>query len=667
MTQRVYLAAIVSAALSASCAPAQSQGALAAGAAAPQNAPALTGAADNPAPAAAVERGPDKWMTPDVWPTFNGDLEAQKFSPAIQITPDNVGGLKKVWETHTGDVSDGGHGKPATVWSATPLFVNDTLYLGTPFYRILALEPDTGKVKWTFDPHAVLKALTQPDLKNRGVAYWQAADPQAGVACEKMVYIGTMDAKLYGVDADTGKPCPRFGKNGMVDVNQWNTANDKWPLSLLQPPTVYRDTLFLGWAGRDWTDSAAPPGAVFALDARTGSLKWTFDALPKGVTSETGTANVWASMSIDPETGLLYVPVSSPSPNFYGGERKEKLPLATSVTALDSETGKVVWSRQLVHHDIWDYDTNSAPVLIDIKKDGKTVPALVQSSKQGFLFVLNRKTGEPIYPIEEKPVPKSDVPGEQASPTQPYVATPAPTVPDHWPGVSEVADIASFGYCSREAKKLRYDGRFTPPSLQGTLIFPPTTGGVEWGGGAVDPASDTYVVNSSRVVQIYQLIKRADYQKDAGKSGYFAQAGAPYGFRLTSFLNPIGMPCWKPPYGTLSSYDLRTGKLLWNEPFGEVQKWGFYMPKSWGSVTIGAPVVTRSGLIFIGASMDSRVRAIDLKSGKVLWRSLVDAPAVAMPAVYVYKGREYVVFAVGGNSILLPKVSDEIAAFALPN
>jgi quinoprotein glucose dehydrogenase len=479
MTRVLSLAAILSLALSASCALAQSPSAPATGAAPPQSDPAATGSsAANPlvvAPAAAIERGPDKWMTPDVWSTFNGDLKAQKFSPATQITPDNVGRLVKTWETHTGDVSNGSGDKPASVWSATPLFVNNTLYFGTPFYRILALEPDTGKVKWTFDPHAILKALTQPDLKNRGVAYWQAAVPQDGEACEKMVYIGTMDAKLYGVDADTGKPCPRFGKNGMVDVDQWNTTNDKWPLSLLQPPTVYHDTLFLGWAGKDWTDTAAPPGTLLALDARTGSLKWTFDALPKSAV-DTGTANVWASISIDPETGLLYVPVSSPSPNFYGGARKEKLPLATSVTALDSATGNVVWSRQLVHHDIWDYDTNSAAVLIDIKKDGKTIPALVQSSKQGFLFVLNRKTGEPIYPIEEKAAPKSDVPGEQAALTQPYVATPAPTVPDQWPGVSKVADLASLGYCSREAKKLRYDGRFTPPSLQGSLIFPPTTG-----------------------------------------------------------------------------------------------------------------------------------------------------------------------------------------------
>ncbi len=604
------------------------------------------------------------------WSTFNGDLAAQKYSTATQITPANVGDLTKAWEVHTGDVSNGSGDKPASDWSATPLFVNDTIYLSTPFYRIFALAPDTGKVKWTYDTKSVLKAETQPDLKTRGVAYWQSDNPTAGQPCQKIVYIGTMDAKLHAVDADTGERCQGFADNGVLDINQWNTTNDKWPLSVLQPPTVYKNTLFIGWAGKDWADSEAPPGRVFAVDAETGKLKWTFDALPADQAKLTGTANVWASMSVDRQNGILYLPVSSPSPNYFGGNRKEKLPLATSVTALDADTGKVIWSRQLVHHDIWDYDTNSAPVLVDIQKDGQTIPALVQSSKQGFLYVLNRLTGEPIYPIEEKPVPQSDIAEEKDSPTQPYVATPQPVVADHWPGVSKLADIASFGYCSRKAASLRYDGRFTPPSLQGSLTYPATVGGTEWGGGAVDPTTQTYVVNSSSVVQIYQLIKRADYAKesDSGKKpGYYAQEGAPYGFHISNFTNPLGMPCWNPPYGTLASYDLKTGKLLWKEPFGEVQKWGFYMPHSWGSVTIGAPVVTKSGLIFIGGSMDSRVRAIDLKTGKVLWKQLVDAPAVAMPAVYTYKGKEYVLFAVGGNAILTPRVSDEIIAFALPD
>ena len=272
MTQRVYLAAIVSAALSASCAPAQSQGALAAGAAAPQNAPALTGAADNPAPAAAVERGPDKWMTADVWPTFNGDLEAQKFSPATQITPDNVGGLKKVWETHTGDVSDGSHGKPATVWSATPLFVNDTLYLGTPFYRIFALEPDTGKVKWTYDTHAVLKALTQPDLKNRGVAYWQA---EASAGRRGLPEDASISARWTPsstrVDADTGKPCAGFrqgrhGRRQPVEHDQRQMA----AVAAAAADGLSRTRCFSAGPARTGPTPRRPPGTVFALDARTG-------------------------------------------------------------------------------------------------------------------------------------------------------------------------------------------------------------------------------------------------------------------------------------------------------------------------------------------------------------------------------------------------------------
>jgi quinoprotein glucose dehydrogenase len=604
------------------------------------------------------------------WSTFNGDLKAQKYSTATQITPENVSKLAMAWQLHTGDVSDGSGGKPTSDWSATPLFVNDTVYVSTPFYRIIAVQPDTGKIKWTFDTHSVLKAVTQPDLKTRGVAYWQAKNPVVGQPCQKIVYIGTMDARIFAVDADTGKACAGFGKDGILNINTWNTTNNKWPLSVLQPPTVYKNELIIGWAGDDWVYQEAPPGTVFSVDARTGALKWEFHSLPANVEKQTGTANVWASMSVDPANDLVFLPVSSPSPNFYGGNRKEKLPLVTSIAALNADTGAVVWSRQLVHHDLWDYDTDSPPVLVDIDKDGKKIPALVQSSKQGYVYVLNRLTGEPIFPIDEKPVPKSDIAGEQSAPTQPETATPVATTPRQWPGVSTLADVASGGYCSREAGQLRYDGMFTPPSLKGSLVYPATAGGVEWGGGAVDPTSDTYVVNSSSVVQIYQLLTRDNYNaktKKGAPKGYYPMTGSPYGMYLTNFVNWLGMPCWKPPYGTLSSYDLRTGKLLWKEPFGEVQRWGFYMPLSWGSVTIGSPVITETGLIFIGASMDSRVRALDLKTGKVLWHSQVDAPAVSIPAIYTYKGKEYVLFAAGGNSILEPKVSDQLVAYAIPS
>jgi quinoprotein glucose dehydrogenase len=607
------------------------------------------------------------------WPTFNGDLMAQKYSTATQITPQNVKNLKVAWQVHTGDFSKGKGKIPESYFEATPIFVNNTVYISTPFYRVYALAPDTGKTKWLFDPHATLKPLTQPGMKSRGVAYWQSAKPAPAQPCQKIIYVGTMTAQLYAIDADTGKACTGFGKNGVLDIDQWNTAKGTWPLSILQPPTVYKNTLIIGWGGKDWAIGRhAPAGNVFGVDAQTGALKWTFNMLPPEAVANSGTANVWASMSVDPKTGIVYLPVSSPSPNYWGGNRKEALPYATSITALNSDTGKVIWSRQLVHHDIWDYDTDSAPVLIDIDKNGQKIPALVESTKQGFLFVLNRKTGAPIYPITEVPVPKSDVPGEQSAPTEPYVAHPQPTVPDKWTGVSWIADVLSGGECSRKLKQLRYDGRFTPPSLQGSLEYPPTVGGVEWGGGAVDPVQQIYVVNNSYPAQIYQLLTRKDYEaKTNGKSteetkDYYPQTGTPYGVYVHNFFNWLGMACWAPPYGAISAYNLKTGDLIWKKPFGEVQFWGFYMPKAWGSVTIGAPIITKSGLIFIGGSMDSRVRAVDLKTGNVLWKAQVDAPSVAIPATYTYKGKQYVVFSAGGNPLLTPKISDQVVAFALP-
>ena len=647
---------------------------------------AQTGPGEPPAPPPTAAAAPYSYPPPvsvsgdkQNWYTFNGDLAAQKFAASSQITPENVAGLKPAWELHTGDYSQGDvtgegktshleHGVPATVWSATPLFVNDTIYVNTPFYRVLAVAPDTGKLKWAFDPKASLKAVTQPDLKARGVAYWQAVAPAEGSRCQKIVYSGTMEGKLWAVDADDGKVCDGFGDHGAVDVNQWNTVNNVFPMSLLQPPTVYKNTLFLGWAGKDWAYAKTPPGIVFALDAETGKKKWEFNPLSADQQKRTGKINVWQSMTVDADHGLLLVATSPPSPDDYGGDRKDEFPYANAVVALNADTGQVVWSRQLIHHELWDYDLASTPTLLDIKKDGQTIPALVQTSKQGFLYVLNRLTGEPVFPLNETPVPQSDVPGEQTAPTQPEPTIPPPTVPQKMPGVYWLADLVSGGWCSSELKKYRNEGIYTPPSLQGTVVYPPSTGGVEWGGGALDPRSNTFVVNSSSVAFIYKLIARKDY--DAAKAqdpaDTYPQQGAAYGVQLKMFANWLGMPCWKPPYGTLSSYDLNTGKLLWRHPFGEIQQYGFYMPYSWGTVTIGAPVITSTGLVFIGASMDSRVRAFDLKSGKELWRFRVDAPTVSMPAVYTYKGRQYVTFAVGGNSILSPKVSDQLIAFALP-
>ncbi|TNC66637.1 pyrroloquinoline quinone-dependent dehydrogenase [Rubellimicrobium roseum] len=603
-----------------------------------------------------------------VWDSFNGNLAATKFADVTSFTPETVGRLERAWEVQTGDVSDGSGELPETVWSATPIYANGTLYLGTPFYRILALDPATGVQKWSYDSQSTLEALTQPALKNRGVAYWESG---AAEACGKRVYIGTMDATLHAVDADTGEPCADFGQGGVVDVNQWNDVNDRFPFSLLQPPTVVGDTLLLGWAGKDWEYTVAPPGNLLALDARTGELLWETSFIPEEMVQQTGTANIWTSMAADPELGLVYAPVSSPSPNYWGGNRLDDIPLATSITAVDVATGEVRWSRQIVHHDIWDYDTPSAPVLVDIDRGGETIPALVQTTKQGFLFVLDRRTGEPVFPIEERPVPPSDAEGEVAAPTQPFVDLPPPTVDvSDMPEVWGLADLLSGGQCSEDRETYRYEGPFTPPSEQGTFMYPGTAGANNWGGPAVDPVNDVLYINSMRIVQVIRLIPRAEYEEVDGGSGneegYYPQEGSPYGIHLTEWRTSLGLPCWEPPYGTFSAYDLRTGERLYEVPFGLSQQWGFYGLRDWGSPTLGGPVVTAGGVIFIGASMDARVRALDAATGKEIWSDLVEAPSVAIPAVFTHEGVDYVVFVAGGNSILKPEVSDQVVAYRLP-
>ncbi|TXU00231.1 pyrroloquinoline quinone-dependent dehydrogenase [Enterobacter hormaechei] len=609
------------------------------------------------------------------WDSFHGQLNAQKYSPLTQITADNVGKLTKVWEFHTGDVSDGKGDTPATVWSATPIFANDTLYIGTPFDRLIALDPGTGKEKWHYDTKSSRKALTQPVLKNRGVSYWQAKNPVNGEECQKMVYMGTVDGKLFALDADSGKPCGGFADNGVLDLNQWNTVNAKYPLSVLQPPTVVGNHLLVGWAGKDWAYAEAPPGTVFSVNAQTGKLEWTFEAIPAEIRKRTGTANVWTHMSADEANGLVYLPVSSPSPNYWGGNRVDAIPLGTSTTALDINTGKVVWSRQWVHHDVWDYDINSAPTLMDITVDGKQIPALVQATKQGFLFVVNRLTGEDVWPIEERPVPQGDgsVKGEVLSPTQPFPTKPAPLLDQSKkPEIWKLADIVGGGQCSRLWDNLTYEGMYTPPTTkgEGTLTYPDSAGGVQWGGVAFDPQKQIAIVNTSHIVQYVKLYSREDYDnadKDSGnESGFAPQEGAPYGMRLLVASNWLGMPCWQPPFGEIVALDMHTGDVKWRRPVGASQQYGFFMPESWGSPTIGGPAVTAGGVIFIGASMDAKVRAYSVESGEELWSDQAEAPAVANPSVYEYKGRQYVAFVAGGNTILKDQVGDQVVVYALP-
>ncbi|HCR0470647.1 pyrroloquinoline quinone-dependent dehydrogenase [Enterobacter hormaechei] len=636
---------------------------------------ASTGSGDGKKVASASQPATPLVTGTATWDSFHGQLNAQKYSPLTQITADNVGKLTKVWEFHTGDVSDGKGDTPATVWSATPIFANDTLYIGTPFDRLIALDPGTGKEKWHYDTKSSRKALTQPVLKNRGVSYWQAKNPVTGEACQKMVYMGTVDGKLFALDADSGKPCSGFANNGVLDLNQWNTVNAKYPLSVLQPPTVVGNHLLVGWAGKDWAYAEAPPGTVFSVNAQTGKLEWTFEAIPAEIRKRTGTANVWTHMSADEANGLVYLPVSSPSPNYWGGNRVDAIPLGTSTTALDINTGKVVWSRQWVHHDVWDYDINSAPTLMDITVDGKQIPALVQATKQGFLFVVNRLTGEDVWPIEERPVPQGDgsVQGEVLSPTQPFPTKPAPLLDQSKkPEIWKLADIVGGGQCSRLWDNLTYEGMYTPPATkgEGTLTYPDSAGGVQWGGVAFDPQKQIAIVNTSHIVQYVKLYSREDYDnadKDSGnESGFAPQEGAPYGMRLLVASNWLGMPCWQPPFGEIVALDMHTGDVKWRRPVGASQQYGFFMPESWGSPTIGGPAVTAGGVIFIGASMDAKVRAYSVESGEELWSDQAEAPAVANPSVYEYKGRQYVAFVAGGNTILKDQVGDQVVVYALP-
>lgn len=636
---------------------------------------ASTGSGDGKKVASASQPATPLVPGTPTWDSFHGQLNVQKYSPLTQITADNVGKLTKVWEFHTGDVSDGKGDTPATVWSATPIFANDTLYIGTPFDRLIALDPGTGKEKWHYDTKSSRKALTQPVLKNRGVSYWQAKNPVSGEACQKMVYMGTVDGKLFALDADSGKPCSGFANNGVLDLNQWNTVNAKYPLSVLQPPTVVGNHLLVGWAGKDWAYAEAPPGTVFSVNAQTGKLEWTFEAIPAEIRKRTGTANVWTHMSADEANGLVYLPVSSPSPNYWGGNRVDAIPLGTSTTALDINTGKVVWSRQWVHHDVWDYDINSAPTLMDITVDGKQIPALIQATKQGFLFVVNRLTGEDVWPIEERPVPQGDgsVQGEVLSPTQPFPTKPAPLLDQSKkPEIWKLADIVGGGQCSRLWDNLTYEGMYTPPTTkgEGTLTYPDSAGGVQWGGVAFDPQKQIAIVNTSHIVQYVKLYSREDYDnadKDSGnESGFAPQEGAPYGMRLLVASNWLGMPCWQPPFGEIVALDMHTGDVKWRRPVGASQQYGFFMPESWGSPTIGGPAVTAGGVIFIGASMDAKVRAYSVESGEELWSDQAEAPAVANPSVYEYKGRQYVAFVAGGNTILKDQVGDQVVVYALP-
>ena len=625
------------------------------------------------------------------WPYYGRDQEGTRHAPLDQINRDNAGYLEIAWEYHTGDFSDGSDGRPETTFQATPILVDGVLYLATVYGRVIALSPETGAEIWKYDP-GVDPAVERGEFANRGVTYWQAVDGVEGQVCERRIFVATVDARLIALDAARGTPCAGFGQAGQVDLSRGVGLGeyhaDTREYGVTSPPVVVGGLVVVGSAVGDNRAATLERGIVRAFDARTGELRWVWDPIPRdpadpafrtwasGSAQRTGAANVWAQLSVDVARDLVFVPTSSPSPDYYGGERQGSNSYADSVVALRGSTGELVWHFQIVHHNIWDYDLPAQPSLITIRKDGRDIPALAQPTKMGFLYLLHRETGEPIFPVEERPVPQSDVPGEKSWPTQPFPTIPRPLVPTTLSG-DNAWGLTPWdqGECRKLIERYRNDGIFTPSSLEGTIQYPGVIGGTNWGSAAFDPDRRWVILNTTRLPSVTGLIPRETLesgQPDVPDSATISQmSGTPYGlFRVPALLSPLELPCTKPPWGALLAVDTATGEVKWDVPLGTVQDLApVPLPIRWGTPNLGGPMVTDGGLIFIGAAMDNYLRAFDVETGRELWKGRLPAGGQATPMTYrsTENGRQFVVIAAGGHGRLGTDIGDSVVAFALPD
>ncbi len=611
------------------------------------------------------------------WPAYGRDPGGAKYSPLSQINRENVQNLKVAWTYRTGDMYDPAapgpnlkaHGGRKSALEATPLFVNGMLYLSTPFGRVIALNPETGARQWSYDPESDITA-GYGDFTSRGVSFWADPARKTGQNCGQRIFVATIDARLIAVDANSGKPCRDFGTDGQIDLRSGlrNPPQSKSEYEQTSPPAIIAGLVVVGSAIADNTRANAPSGEVRAFDARTGKLRWTWDPTP----APTGGANAWSIISADPERNLIFVPTSCPSPDYYGGKRPGNNLYANSVVALRAQTGKVVWHFQTVHHDLWDYDVASQPTLIEIKRNGRTIPAVAAGSKTGHLFLLHRETGKPLFPVEERPVPKSAAPGEEAWPTQPFPTLPAALVPqklrpeDAW-GLRE----EDRQWCRERIGKLRSEGIFTPPSLEGSLVIPGNIGGLAWGGTAFDPRRGLLIVPTNNLPAVVRLIPRADYEaelKAHPEMEIAPQSGTPYAMGRIFLRSPSGAPCNAPPWGSLTVIDSGTGSVRWSVPLGFIpfmsQVPGY---EKWGSPNLGGPIVTGGDLAFIGASFDPHLRAFDVETGAELWKGEMPTSARATPMTYrAANGKQYVVISAGGHDVPGGKQGDYVVAFSLP-
>ncbi len=620
------------------------------------------------------------WAADGEWLHYGNDLGGSRYSPLDQITPANVSGLKQAWvyRTNPGETLK-------THLQVTPLMVGDALYVCTATNQVIALDAETGAQRWRWEPPA-------PNDRRRtcrGVTYYKV--PNGVGACAERIFSTTARAQLVALDARTGKPCEGFGTAGLVDLKTGMGEVKPNYYYVTSAPVIIRGRVVMGGWVADNQHVNEPPGVIRAYDAMTGAFSWAFDPgrpeyhgepLP-GETYTLGTPNSWAPMSADETLGLVYAPMGNATPDYFGAHRTpESEKFTSAVLALDAETGALRWLYRTVHHDVWDYDLASQPTLVDLQIGGQPVPALIQPTKRGQIFVLDRRTGRTLKPVEERKVPQRPVEGDWLSPTQPFstgmpdFAGPDLTERSMW-GLTPFDQL----WCRIKFRKARYDGPMTPPGTKPTITNPGYLGGIDWGGVSVDPVRQIMIVNWSRMPNYTRLIPREKADRmglKPGPEGYMpgkpqAQAGTPYAARTGAFLSPLGVPCVNPPYASLTAVDLNTGKVIWSEPFGDARDngpWGMrsMLPLTMGVPAIGGSVSTRSGLVFIGASMERTLRAVDQKTGDILWKTRLPVGGHATPMTYISpaSGRQFVVIAAGGHLALQSPFGDYIIAYALP-
>lgn len=630
-------------------------------------------------------------LKPSDWTDWGQGPAGQRFAALEQISRSNIDKLAVAWTARTGDVpqSTGSGAEDQN----TPQQIGDRLYVCTAYGKVLALDVDTGEEKWKFDPEA-----KSPNWQRcRGLGYFdgnEAAIKASGAlgkpadaapGCRRRLFLPTIDARLIALDPDSGKPCTDFGKDGVLDLTDgMGEVKEGW-YQQTSAPLVAENLVIVGGRVADNFSTDEPSGVVRAFDVHSGKLVWAWDPgnpdiigqPAQGQTFTRNSPNVWGGMSYDARLGLAYLGTGNATPDFYAAQRTPEMEKNSSaIVAMDIRTGKPRWLYQTVHHDLWDFDIPSQPALVDVPNaQGGVDPALLQVTKQGMIFMLNRESGEPLAEVQELPVPQGHVPGERYAPTQPH-STGMPNIGNQTLKESDMWGATPFDQllCRIAFKDMQHQGVFTPPGMGPTLQFPGSLGGMNWGSVSIDPISQTMFVNDMRLGLANYMIARADMKPGASgiEMGAVPQEGTPFGAMRQRFLSPLGIPCQKPPFGTMTAVDLKSRQIKWQVPVGTVRDTGplgipMWLPIPIGMPTLGPSMATKSGLVFFAGTQDFYLRAFDSANGKEIWRSRLPVGSQGGPMSYVSPrtGRQYVVITAGGAR-QSPKRGDYVIAYALP-